>query len=67
MVIALIVAPIVVALIDGDVSWFAVVYGAEALVLLVAGVVRRRLGLPTWTANEAYISRLRRWHRSRHT
>jgi hypothetical protein len=26
---------------------------------------RRRHGIPTWTPNEAYLSRLRRWRRDR--
>jgi hypothetical protein len=60
-----IVAPIVVLIVTGSVGAFAVIYAAEAVIGLVAHQVARRLGLPAWAPDEAYITRLRRWRRAR--
>jgi hypothetical protein len=41
------------------------IYAAGLLLGMAIGRVARALGLPTWTANEAYITRLRRWRQQR--
>jgi hypothetical protein len=60
-----IVAPFILWLATGSVGWLGVIYAVEALVTLLIRWVARSLGLPAWSANEAYVSRLRRWNQSR--
>ncbi len=57
--------PVVVLLATGSVATLTAIYGAEALVVLAARLVARRLGLPAWAPDESYVSRLRRWRRAR--
>jgi hypothetical protein len=66
LAIAVVVLPIVAWLVTGSVGLFAVVYAAEVVLGVTARYVARSTGLPTWSANESYVSRLRRWQADRH-
>jgi hypothetical protein len=58
---------VLVALKGSDIAYYVAV--GATVSLLQEGIRRwaRSKGVPEWTANEAYIARLRRWRRSRHT
>jgi hypothetical protein len=60
-----ILAPVVILAVTGSVGWAAIVLGVEALLGVAGRTVARRLGLPAWTPEEAYITRLQRWRRTR--
>jgi len=57
--------PLAVWLITGSASALGVIYGAEALLGLIARHVARSMGLPAWSASESYIGRLRHWRTAR--
>jgi hypothetical protein len=57
----------VLLVVTGSAATFAVLYGIETLIIVSWRAVRKRLGLPAWKADEAYITRLRRWSQSRRT
>jgi hypothetical protein len=61
LTVSAIVAPIIIWLVTGPVSLFGAIYGAEALVIFLARSVARSMGLPTWSASESYVRRLRQW------
>ena len=44
---------------------FGVIYGAELLVGFVFRKSVQSIGLPIWSADESYLSRLRRWRTDR--
>jgi hypothetical protein len=56
---------VLVALTGSDIAYYFAI--AFTVRLLLDGIQRwaRSTGLPEWTANEAYITRLRRWRRSK--
>jgi predicted PurR-regulated permease PerM len=58
----------VVVVVKGtDISYYFAIAFTIRLALDGTWQWLRSKGVPEWTANEAYISRLRRWHRSRTT
>lgn len=65
LTVSVIVGPIVVWRITGSVSPFGAIYGAEALLGILARSFARSMGLPAWSASEPYIISLRRWHADR--
>jgi hypothetical protein len=66
LTMAVVVLPVVAWLVTGSVGLFSVVYAAEVVLGVTARYVARSIGLPSWSANESYISRLRRWQADRH-
>jgi hypothetical protein len=67
LVAAVVLTPLVLLVVTGSAGTFAVLYGIETLIVVSWRAVRKRLGLPAWKADEADITRLRRWSQSRRT
>ena len=65
LVAAVILAPVVILIATGSFGTFAALYGVETLIAVAARLISRRLELPAWAPDEAYVTRLRRWNRSR--
>jgi predicted PurR-regulated permease PerM len=56
---------VLVAVTGSDIAYYFAVAFTVGLAFERTGQWLRSKGVPEWTANEAYISRLRRWRRSR--
>lgn len=61
VLLLIVVEPLVTWLITGTVDSLALIHGVEALIVLAFLWLRRAFGLPAWSADEAYVTRLRRW------
>jgi hypothetical protein len=62
---AVVLVPVVVLIATGSVGSLSAIYAAEVLLGLAVRYAVRRLGLPSWSASEAYITRLRAWRANR--
>jgi hypothetical protein len=58
---------VIVGLKDSGIAYYVAVAFTVRLGIDGGWGWARSKGVPEWTANEAYIARLRRWWRSRHT
>jgi len=65
LTVAVVLVPVVGWLVTGSVGLFAVVYAAELVLGVGVRYVARSMDLPSWSANESYINRLRRWQGDR--
>ncbi len=61
VLLLIVVDPLITWLTTGTVDSLALIHGVEALIVLAFLWLRRVLGLPAWSAGEAYVTRLRRW------